>query len=90
MNRFMQLAQILKQRSCSRSDLPSAAINEQFDACDETGVIRRQKQRHLCYFIGLPIRPIGMVDAVRATMSADWRLTNGVLIGPGLTMFERI
>ena len=25
------------------SDLPSAAIDEQFDTCDETGVIGRQK-----------------------------------------------
>src|SRR5580704_19697267 len=30
-----------------RLDLGSAAVNEQFDTRDETGVIRREKQRHL-------------------------------------------
>src|SRR5260221_8654216 len=35
-----------------RSDLRPAAINEQFDARDETGVIRRQKQRRLGNFFG--------------------------------------
>jgi hypothetical protein len=38
----------------SRSDLPSAAINEQFDTRDETGVIRRQKKHSLGDFIGFP------------------------------------
>jgi hypothetical protein len=37
-----------------------------------------------------PMRPIGMVDTIRAITSGDCRLTNGVLIGPGLTTFERI
>src|SRR6267142_5710056 len=37
-----------------RLDLGSAAINEQFDTCDETRVIRRQKQRRLSNFLGLP------------------------------------
>src|SRR5437899_3272103 len=36
------------------------------------------------------MRPIGMVDTIRAITSADCRLANGVLIGPGLTTFERI
>jgi hypothetical protein len=39
---------------------------------------------------GSPIRPIGMVDTIRAIRSADCRLTSGVSIGPGLTTFERI
>ena len=50
----MKLAQISKQRSGSRSDLPSAAVNEQLDTGDETGVIRRQKERRLGNFIGFP------------------------------------
>src|SRR5882672_11593124 len=37
-----------------QSDLGSAAVNEQFDTRDKTGVIRRQKQRHLSNFIGFP------------------------------------
>ena len=37
-----------------RSDLGSAAVNEQFGTRDETGVIRRQKQRHLSNFLGFP------------------------------------
>src|SRR5580700_10644168 len=37
-----------------RSDLGSAAVNEQFYTRDETGVIRRQKQRHLSNFLGFP------------------------------------
>src|SRR5229473_8715611 len=37
-----------------RSDLGSAAVNEQFDTGDETGVIRSQKQRHLSNFLGFP------------------------------------
>ena len=37
-----------------RLDLGSAAVNEQFDTRDETGVIRRQKQRHLSNFLGFP------------------------------------
>src|SRR6202521_2081718 len=40
--------------SSFRLDLGSAAVNEQLDACDETGVIRRKKQRHLCNFLGFP------------------------------------
>src|SRR5712671_2544242 len=34
-----------------RLDLGSAAVNEQFDTRDETGVIRSQKQRHLGNFL---------------------------------------
>ena len=37
-----------------RLDLRSAAVNEQFDTRDETGVIRSQKQRHLGDFLGFP------------------------------------
>jgi hypothetical protein len=37
-----------------RLDLGSAAVNEQFDTRDETGVIRREKQRHLSNFFGFP------------------------------------
>src|SRR5712664_2965827 len=37
-----------------RLDLRSAAVNEQFDTGDETGVIRREKQRHLSNFLGFP------------------------------------
>ena len=37
-----------------RLNLGSAAINEQFDTRDETGVIRRQKQRRLRNFLGFP------------------------------------
>jgi hypothetical protein len=37
-----------------RLDLGSAAVHEQFDTGDETGVIRRQKQRHLSNFLGFP------------------------------------
>src|SRR3979409_477390 len=54
MGGFMKLAQVARQRSGSRSDLPSAAINEQFDTSDETGVIRRQKQSHPGNLIGFP------------------------------------
>src|SRR6202453_582182 len=39
---------------------------------------------------GSPMRPIGMVDTMRAITSADCRPTSGVLIGPGLITFERI
>src|SRR6266851_7747022 len=37
-----------------RLDLGSAAVNEQFDTRDETGVIRSQKQRNLSNFLGFP------------------------------------
>src|SRR5258707_7528486 len=37
-----------------RLDLGSAAVNEQFDTRDETGVVRRQKQRHLSNFLRVP------------------------------------
>src|SRR3984893_8702157 len=40
-----------------RLDLGSAAVNEHFDTRDETGVIRRQKQRHLSYFPRFPHAP---------------------------------
>src|SRR6202046_1542321 len=39
---------------------------------------------------GSPMRPIGTVDTIRAITSGDCRLASGVLIGPGLTTFERI
>src|ERR1700734_610626 len=39
---------------------------------------------------GSPRRPIGMVEAIRPSTSADCRFNSGVLIGPGLTTFERI
>src|ERR1700691_736014 len=39
---------------------------------------------------GSPMRPIGMVDTIRATTSGESRLASAVLIGPGLTTFERI
>src|SRR5579863_756611 len=39
---------------------------------------------------GSPMRPIGMVDTIRAITSADCRFARGVLIGPGLTTCERI
>jgi hypothetical protein len=38
----------------SQSDLSSATINEQFDTCYETGVIRRQKQRRFGNFVSVP------------------------------------
>jgi hypothetical protein len=40
--------------SSFRLDLGSAAVNEEFDTRDETGVVRRQKQRHLSNFFGFP------------------------------------
>jgi hypothetical protein len=43
---------VREETSCA-----SAAINEQFDARDETGVIRRQKNRSFGDFIGLPHSP---------------------------------
>src|SRR5580658_10594373 len=39
---------------------------------------------------GFPMRPMGMVDTIRAITSADCRFVSDVLIGPGLTTFERI
>src|SRR6266478_491600 len=38
-------------------NLGSAPVNEQFDTSNETRVIRRQKQRHLGNFLGLPHAP---------------------------------
>src|SRR6202789_3494801 len=35
-----------------RSDLHSAAVHEQFDTSDETGVVRSEKQRRLGNFLG--------------------------------------
>jgi hypothetical protein len=70
-----------------RLDLGSAAVNEQFDTRDETGVIRRQKQPTLATFSGSPIRPIGIVDTICTITSADCRYVCGILIGPGLTTF---
>src|ERR1700722_16451218 len=40
--------------SSFRLDLGSATVNEQFYTRDETGVIGRQKQRHLGNFLGFP------------------------------------
>ena len=37
-----------------RLDLGSAAVNEQFDTRDETGVVRSKKQRHVSNFLGFP------------------------------------
>jgi hypothetical protein len=54
MGGFMKLGQVARRRSGSPSDLPSTAINEQFDTRDETGVIRSQKQCCLGNFIGFP------------------------------------
>src|SRR5215467_2621975 len=51
-----------------RLDLGSAAINEEFDAGDETGIIRGQKQRRLGNFVGLPCVPSGSW-----TQSSQWR-----------------
>jgi hypothetical protein len=51
---YMKFVQVMRQRSGFRSDLRSAAINEQFDTRDETRVIRCQKKRSLGNFIGLP------------------------------------
>jgi hypothetical protein len=39
---------------------------------------------------GSPIRPIGIVDTIRAMASAGCPSTIGVSLGPGLTTFERI
>src|ERR1700720_3697567 len=40
-----------QESSPFRLDLGSAAVNEQFDTRNETGVIRRQKQRDLGHFL---------------------------------------
>jgi hypothetical protein len=45
--------------------LPSAAINEQFDARDETGDIRRQKKRSLGDLIGFAMN----IEAERPKMA---------------------
>src|SRR5258707_1573708 len=39
---------------------------------------------------GSPIRPIGIVDTIRAIASTGCRVTCGVSVGPGLRTFERI
>jgi hypothetical protein len=39
-NGCMKRVQVVRRHRDSRSDLPSAAINEKFDTRDETGVIR--------------------------------------------------
>src|ERR1700722_1800388 len=36
-----------------QSNLTSATIDEQFDACDKTGIVRGQEHRCLCNFIRL-------------------------------------
>jgi hypothetical protein len=83
---------VLNQTLCTNapSDLPSAAINEQFDTCDKTGVIRPQKQRALAISSTFPIRPIGMVDTIRAMASAGCPSISGVSVGPGLITLDRI
>src|SRR5258707_15832223 len=40
-----------------RLDLGVAAVDEQFDTSDETGVIGCQEQRHLSNFLGFPHAP---------------------------------
>src|SRR5882762_10612004 len=40
--------------SVRASDLGSPAVNEQLDTRDETGVVRREKQRDLRHFLGFP------------------------------------
>src|SRR5260370_41659379 len=37
-----------------------------------------------------PMRPIGMVDTIRAIASTGCRVTSGVSVGPGLRPFARI
>src|SRR5580692_3683676 len=37
-----------------RSNLSTPAVDEQFNSCDETGIIRSQKQCDLGNFLGLP------------------------------------
>ena len=44
---------VYKRQSQARSDLGSAAVNEQFDPRDEARVIRCEKQCHLGNFLGL-------------------------------------
>src|SRR5437016_11849051 len=53
---WSEMQQFFSQKSLPpfRSDLGSAAVNEQFDTRDETGVIRSQKQRHFSNFLGFP------------------------------------
>jgi len=68
--------------------LRSAAVNEQFDTVTELGVIRRQKHATLATS-RFPMRPSGQSDTILAITSADCRFASGVLIGPGLTEFER-
>ena len=36
------------------------------------------------------MRPIGMVETIRAIASAGWPSIAGVSVGPGLITFERI
>ncbi len=69
----MKLAQISKQRSGSRSDLPSAAINEQFDTRDETGVIGRKKKRSLGDYShrGAELRSSPEMPPIQTIESAD-------------------
>jgi hypothetical protein len=50
---------VREEMSCA-----SAAIDEQFNARYKTGVIRHQKKRSFSYFVGLPLRSIGMVVLV--------------------------
>src|SRR6267142_3697205 len=40
--------------SVRASDLGSPAVNEQLDSRDETGIVRREKQRDLRHFLGFP------------------------------------
>jgi len=70
-------------------NLGSPAVNEQFDTGDETGVIGREKQRHLRNFLRFPMRPIGMVDTIRA-ITSQTAIRQRRVDRPGLTTFERI
>ena len=41
------------QGLATRLDLGSAAVNEEFDTCNETGIIRSEKPSHLGNFLWL-------------------------------------
>src|SRR5216684_324944 len=79
---FIKLVEVARQHSGSRSDLRSAAINEELDTRDETRVIRRQKQRRLGNFIGLPHASHWDGDTIRAMASAGCPSMAGVSVGP--------
>ena len=60
----------------ARSDLRSAAVNEQFDTRDETGASDARNNATFATSSGSPMRPIGIVDTIRAITSADCRLAH--------------